>query len=53
MVDTNDHCLAAFDVRDNPQALATAVKNYPELVREPKQPTDKKATGNRKNNKVK
>jgi N-sulfoglucosamine sulfohydrolase len=31
MVETKDHCLAAFDVRDDPAKLAEAVKNYPKL----------------------
>jgi len=31
MVDTHDFCLAAFDVRENPEKLAAAVANYPEL----------------------
>ncbi|MEI6536674.1 MAG: sulfatase [Verrucomicrobiaceae bacterium] len=31
MVETHDHCLAAFDVRENPEKLATAVANYPKL----------------------
>ena len=31
MVETKDHCLPAFDVRDDPAKLAEAVKNYPKL----------------------
>ena len=31
MVETYDHCLAAFDVRGNPAQLAKAVANYPSL----------------------
>ena len=31
MVETKDHCLAAFDMRDDPAKLAEAVKNYPKL----------------------
>ena len=31
MVDTHDFCLAAFDVREDPEKLAAAVANYPEL----------------------
>ena len=42
MVNTNDHCIDAFDVRERPDDLATAVKNYPRLVKQPKQPKDKK-----------
>ncbi len=48
MVETNDHCLPAFDARDNPQQLAIAVRNYPVLVKEPKQAKGKKAKGDRK-----
>ncbi len=33
MLETNDHCITAFDVRDDPVKLAAAVKNYPKLVR--------------------
>jgi len=33
MVDTHDFCLAAFDVRDNPDQLAAAMRNYPKLDR--------------------
>ncbi len=31
MIETHDHCLAAFDVRGNPAQLAKAVANYPSL----------------------
>ena len=31
MIETHDHCLAAFDVRDNPVQLAKAVANYAPL----------------------
>jgi len=31
MVETNDHCLSAFEVRDDPAKLAEAVKSYPKL----------------------
>lgn len=31
MIETHDHCLAAFDVRENPAQLAKAVANYPKL----------------------
>jgi N-sulfoglucosamine sulfohydrolase len=31
MIETHDHCLAAFDVRGNPAHLAKAVANYPKL----------------------
>ena len=31
MIETHDHCLAAFDVRDNPAQLAKAVANYAPL----------------------
>jgi N-sulfoglucosamine sulfohydrolase len=31
MVETNDHNIAAFDVREDPVKLADAVKNYPKL----------------------
>ena len=31
MIETHDHCLAAFDVRANPSQLAQAVANYPVL----------------------
>jgi len=32
MVDTHDHCLPAFDVREDPAKLADAVANYPKLL---------------------
>jgi N-sulfoglucosamine sulfohydrolase len=28
MVETNDHCMAAFDVRDDPEKLAEQIQNY-------------------------
>ena len=31
MIETHDHCLTAFDVRESPAKLAEAVKNYPAL----------------------
>ena len=31
MIESHDHCLAAFDVRANPAQLAQAVVNYPRL----------------------
>ena len=31
MIETHDHCLTAFDVRENPAQLAKAVANYPVL----------------------
>jgi len=31
MVETHDHCLAAFDVREDPAKLAKAMSNYPKL----------------------
>ncbi len=33
MVATGDHCLAAFDARNDPQALAKEMRVYPKLVR--------------------
>lgn len=33
MVGTHDHCIAAFDVRDDPVKLAAAIKSYPKLVK--------------------
>jgi N-sulfoglucosamine sulfohydrolase len=36
MVETNDHCIAAFDVREDPAKLAEAIVNYPKLVKPPK-----------------
>ncbi len=33
MVETNDHCLPAFDVRNDPQALAAEIVRYPKLVK--------------------
>lgn len=33
MVETNDHCIVAFDVREAPAKLADAVKGYPKLVK--------------------
>jgi len=43
MVDTDDHCIAAFDVREDPAKLAAAIKAYPKLVK-PKAP-GKKTSG--------
>lgn len=40
MVETNDHCMAAYDVREDPAKLAEAIKNYPKLVK-PKVPGKK------------
>lgn len=37
MVETKDHCISAFDVRENPKKLADAIKSYPKLVK-PKVP---------------
>jgi hypothetical protein len=31
MIETHDHCLAAFDARESPAKLSVAVKNYPVL----------------------
>ncbi|MGC6567235.1 MAG: sulfatase [Akkermansiaceae bacterium] len=47
MVKTNDHNLAAFDVRDDPAKLAQAVANYPKLVK----PGEKEKAGKKKNQK--
>lgn len=33
MVETNDHCLAAFDVREDPAKLAGQIRDYPKLVK--------------------
>jgi len=33
MIETDDHCLAAFDVRDDPAELAAAMAKYPKLVK--------------------
>jgi N-sulfoglucosamine sulfohydrolase len=33
MVETNDHCLTAYDVRSDPQALAAEMERYPKLVK--------------------
>ena len=33
MIDTNDHCLPAFDARDDAGALAEEMKRYPKLIR--------------------
>lgn len=33
MVRTHDHCLPAFEVRNDPEALADAVKQYPKLIK--------------------
>lgn len=33
MVETGDHNIKAFDVRDNPEKLADAVKNYPKMIK--------------------
>ena len=33
MVETKDHCLPAFDVRNDPQKLAAEVKRYPKLIK--------------------
>jgi hypothetical protein len=43
MVDTNDHNIAAFDVRDNPAKLAEAVANYPKLDKSKAKPKEPKA----------
>ena len=33
MVETNGHCIAAFDVRGNPAKLADSVKAYPKIIK--------------------
>jgi len=33
MVETDDHCIAAFDVREDPAKLAEQVRDYPKLVK--------------------
>jgi len=43
MIKTNDHCLPAFDVRDNPAELAEAVKDYPKLIKPEKTAAQNKA----------
>ena len=42
MVETNDHCLPAFDVRNDPQALAAEMQRYPKLVKPKKDKASKK-----------
>ena len=42
MVDTNDHCLPAFDVRNDPQVLATEMQRYPTLVKPKKDKASEK-----------
>jgi N-sulfoglucosamine sulfohydrolase len=42
MVETNDHNIKAFDVRDDPAKLAEAVANYPTLPKIGKAPAEKK-----------
>ncbi len=37
MVETNDHCMAAFDVRDDPEKLAEQIRNYRPQIEQPKQ----------------
>ncbi|WP_166821734.1 sulfatase family protein [Thalassoroseus pseudoceratinae] len=36
MVETNDHCLTAFDVRDNPEKLAEQIRNYRQQIKQPR-----------------
>ena len=48
MVETNDHNITAFDVRDDPAKLAAAIDNYPKLDKskaKPKAPKAKEKTG--------
>lgn len=42
MVETNDHCITAFDVRDDPARLAEQIVNYREQIKQPKPDRKKK-----------
>lgn len=56
MVETNDHCLAAFDARNDPQALAAEMGRYPKLIKpklnknskKPKRPNDEERAAKRR-----
>jgi hypothetical protein len=37
MIETNDHCLRAFDARNDPAALAAEMTRYPKLVKPKKE----------------
>lgn len=50
MVDTHDHCLNAFDVRDDPNKLAAAVANYPKLEKPKKNTTAEQQKQKRRDN---
>ncbi len=42
MIDTNDHCIAAFDVRDDPDKLAEQIKSYRKQIKQPRPPKGKR-----------
>jgi N-sulfoglucosamine sulfohydrolase len=47
MVETNDHNITAFDVRDDPAKLAEAVANYPPMDNSNKKPKGTKKKGDK------